>query len=331
MRAKTLPTLFLALAVTLASAVPATADTIKLADGSYLSGQATAYDGDAKVLSFRTDDGRNLKFTLDQLDGRSVYHVTRSKVAQDNAKGQLQLANYARDINLFAHARRHYEYARAADPSLSPEIDKQIAIGKGLAAKYCMDLANEAIAKNDLKSAEKYLTIMVQKLPDEPLTAQATQMLDQYYTTVHAQRDDAVEAAAGDLLTTDLASGKKYYDIMIEKNKAALLASSLSGSKRNWQSAINYGEKALKEIGKVGKKHTDPKTQELLQTYTTIVENQIFEIHLNVASSHMTQTDYRGALKEVNKVLAVDPKNKDALAMRSRIEMATSRGWGVFN
>jgi hypothetical protein len=34
---------------------------------------------------------------------------------------------------------------------------------------------------------------------------------------------------------------------------------------------------------------------------------------------------------EVNKVLAVDPTNKDALAARARIEQASSRGWGIFN
>jgi hypothetical protein len=332
MRATPLSTLFLALATTFATAVPAAADTIKLADGSYVSGQATAYDGTTKVLSFRTDAGEDVQYHLDELDGRSVYHVTRNKVPQDNAKGQLQLANYARDIELFVHARRHYEYARKADPSLGPQIDKEIAIGRKMAADYLMRLSKEAIAKNDLKSAEKYLSIMVEKLPDEPATDEARTLLDQYYTTVRAAADDEVEAAASEQLTKELARGKKYYDDMLAKNKKALM-NTKNGSlaKNNWNNAIKDGDKALKEIAKVKKKYSDQATVELLESYEVIVQNQMFDIHLAAASFYTTQTDYRSAMGEVNKVLAVDPTNKDALAARARIEQASSRGWGIFN
>ena len=44
----------------------------------------------------------------------------------------------------------------------------------------------------------------------------------------------------------------------------------------------------------------------------------------------MTQSNYQKALGAVNKALSIDPKSQPALAMRSRVETASSRGigWG---
>src|SRR6516164_9749304 len=92
-------------------------DTIRLKDGSTLKGYATKYDDGAKVLTFRTEDGRDHRLALAELNTLSVYQVTQSTIPKDNAKAQIQLANYARDTGLYAHALRHYGYAEKADPS----------------------------------------------------------------------------------------------------------------------------------------------------------------------------------------------------------------------
>ena len=106
----------------------ARADTIKLADGSRVNGRAKAYDAGTKVLSFHTDDGRDVTYRLDQLDARSVYQVTRSEVPKESGRGQLQLANFARDAELWAHAVRHYGWAVQADPSLQEEVDREVGV-----------------------------------------------------------------------------------------------------------------------------------------------------------------------------------------------------------
>ena len=54
------------------------------------------------------------------------------------------------------------------------------------------------------------------------------------------------------------------------------------------------------------------------------------ELHLHLASHFTTRTSYNRAQSEVNKALAYDPRNKDALAARARIETAVNNGWGVF-
>ena len=49
---------------------------------------------------------------------------------------------------------------------------------------------------------------------------------------------------------------------------------------------------------------------------------------LNLASQFMSQTSLNRALSEVNAALALDPRNQAALAMRSRVEVASNRGFG---
>jgi len=199
-----------------------TQSTLKLADGSSVRGRGTRYDGDTETLYFHAEDGRDLKFTMDQLDGRTIYTVHHSVVPKDDGPKQLVLANFARDAGLYAHSNRHYRYAVRADPSLAAEVDRQVAIMHDKAGAYCMEQAEAAVRKSDDREAEKWLTRILQKLPDSPQAEQASRMLDKHYAKAHAMRDDRLEQAAPELLASDLKRGKRAYDDMIENNKKGL-------------------------------------------------------------------------------------------------------------
>jgi tetratricopeptide (TPR) repeat protein len=303
-------------------------DTIRMKDGSTLKGYATAYDDATKILSFQTEDGRVLSLKLDQLNTLSVYQVTQSTIPKDNAKGQLQMGNFARDAGLYMHAVRHYGYAEKADPSLKPKIDEERVILRKLAAEFCMDNARKAIEKGDRKEAEKWLTTIVQKLPGEPQAAEATKILDELFTVERAKREETVVSKAPpDLLKTDLKQGKYYYDQMIKFAKQGLTSPGGSPQAINaWESSISNGGSALKEIDKVEKKYTDAPTRETLTGYTKLVNGQIIEVRLNLASLYTTRSSYNKALGEVNQALAIEPENAQALAARARIEEASSSG-----
>ena len=83
----------------LALALPAAASdsiSIKLKDGTVVKGKATSYDSQKKQLAFRTEQGQDVIYALDQLDARTIYMVNASNAPKDNARVQLQLANFAR-------------------------------------------------------------------------------------------------------------------------------------------------------------------------------------------------------------------------------------------
>ena len=306
--------------------------TIKLKDGTSVTGRPTKYDGDIQTLYFTTDDGRELVFTMDQLDARSTYLVNRTIASEDDGPRQLAVANFARDAGLYAHSSRHYRWAEQADPSLKPEVEKQAAIMRQKAGDFGLAQAREAAQKGDMADAVKWLKRILEKLPNEPQAKEASRLLDQYYARSHESRDAELEAAAPDLLSTDLKVGKQAYDSMLEKNKKALQAGSGSGSKRLFEAAIKDGERAMKELDKVTKDRKDPAVQETLAGYRERLTEEIIQIYLSLASQYMTQTSYNSALQEVNKALALDPKSRDALAMRSQIQVASSNegGWWGF-
>jgi len=103
--------LFTAFLVLALAAAPASAAKLKLKNGSTFECKVLAYDAPAKTRSVRLESGQEQKYTLDQLDARSVYLVNASLVPKGDAKAQLQVANFARDAGLYAHAVRRYEEA----------------------------------------------------------------------------------------------------------------------------------------------------------------------------------------------------------------------------
>lgn len=322
------PFLLAGLALLCSASQERVVDTIRMKDGSTLRGYATSYNEATKTLGFRTEDGRDLSLKLDQLNTLSVYQVTQSTIPKDNAKGQIQLANYARDTGLYAHAVRHYGYAEKADPSLKPQIDQERVILRQKAAEFCMDNARKAIEKGDRKEAEKWLTIIVQKLPNEPQAAEAAKTLDELFSTERAKREETVaKKAPADLLKTDLKQGKVYYDRMIKFAKEGLTSPGGSPQAINaWENSIDNGGRALKEIDKVEKKYSDEPTRETLGGYRVLINDQIIEVRLNLASLYTTRSSYNKALGEVNQALAIAPENAQALAARARIEEASSSG-----
>jgi tetratricopeptide (TPR) repeat protein len=302
-------------------------ERIKLKSGAVVSGRATAYDATKEVLSFRTDAGEDVTYTLSQLDARSVYLVYASVIPKDDAKGQLQLANFARDAGIYEHAARRYGYAEQADPSLKATVERERAELRRKAAETCLALAKEALAKKDTKSADKYLTLLLERLPGEPQAAEAARLLDGYYAAEASARDDAAERELAEHLQKDLKKGKELYDRMLQRTQEGLTARSESKSKGLWEGALADGQGVLKEIDKLAAKYgSDPKVQEGAARYRKITRDHMVDVHLHLASQRTVKSDYKDAEKHVNAALALDPRNGEALAARARIEAAASEG-----
>jgi len=307
------------------------ADTLKLKNGERLEGRPLAYDAQTRTLRFLVDGGAERQLSVDELDARSYYLVVRSKVEKDNAQGQLQLANFARDAGLYSHSARNYRQALAADPSLEAEVDKEVAVLRRQAGAWAMGKVHEALGKNDIAEAERWLTKIVQKLPDEPVAKEAAGMLDRYHAQVREAKDDELEQKHAELLKKELSGAKKAYDELIAKDREGLTSDG-SGSKRvrSWEAAITAGKRAQRELDRFAKKHDEPELVEAVAGYKKVVDEQLVQAYMNLGSYYTSRSSYDDALKQANQALAIDPKNSQALAMRARIEEASSQGigWG---
>ncbi len=317
----------LTLTATTLAASPA--DRVRLKNGQYMVGTAKHYDGKTEILTFIAEDGTEQMIHIDELSPRSAYRAANSLAKTAEPARIVRIGNFARDIGLYAHAARHYRNALKKDPSLQAEVDAEMVTLRREAAVFCMSNAEEAIKKGDPKEAEKWLTTLVTKLPDEPLADKAAAMLEERYAAHHDSKDDQLEKDHADLLSKELRTGKLRYDSMLKKIQKGLTARNSSAAKRELEGAYKEGERALREIDKV-EKQLEPSTEltQLLEGYRALVKEHMIGGQLALASFYTTQTSYSQALNEVNKALALDSKNTDALAARARIEQASSDGWG---
>lgn len=316
------------IATLLALAAPlAASEKIKLRNGKVVEGQATAYDAAKQELHFRLADGEDAVYPLAELDARSVYLVHTSVIAKDNGKGQLQLANFARDAGLFEHAARRYGYAEQADPSLKPEITRERATLRRMAADFCLKNAREAASRNNTKEAEKWLGLLLERLPDEPQAAEASGLLEANYARTRTDEAAKVSGEFRALLEKDLQKGKKAWERMIENTQKGLTVRNDSQAAKLWKSAIQDGETVLAEIGKIEKEYgQDPRVREGAARYRQLTREQMIEANLHIASQALVKSSLKDAQKHCNAALALDGKNARALAMRARIEEAANEG-----
>lgn len=319
----------LTLALALAAAAPARADYVKLKDGGYVRGEAISYDEATQTLSFQMEDGSTKRFALDDLDKRSVYLVNRSRVPKDDFDKQVRIGRLAVEVELFAHAARHFDQARAADPSRGAEVDAEIAQLKRQAATYGMAKARAAVSKGDLKEAEKWLVKLAEKVPDEPEGAQARQMLDQYYARIRDEKEAEVLAQASAEQRKQLEVAEGHYDKMVEKAGKGLASDRAGNSAVSaWNGALRDGGRALGALDKVDTSGSGTVTAEQVEGYRRMVIDQMVEVHLHLASLWTVRSSYNKALSEANKALALDPRSERALSARARIERAAAeRRW----
>ena len=315
-----------AVALSVVLAGSAFAEVLVLSNGTRLEGKATAYDSDTETLSWQLESGQARDVKLSEMRPSTAYRVLKGQVPKTSGAGQLQLANFARDIEYFAHSVRHYEYALKADPSLQPKVDAEIEILKSRAATWGMAQAQAEIAKKNLHKAEEWLTKIITKVPDTPEAKQAQAMLDEYYGKVRAQRTADADRKHEETLQKGLAGAKKAYDDMLAANKKAL-TDEKAGSKavKSWEAAIKHGERASRDLEKFEKKNPTG-YEDLLPTYNKAVNDQLVEINLNLSTHWATRNSYNKALGYANKALAIDPQSEQAMSLRNRIIDASSRG-----
>ena len=190
-------------------------DRLKLTNGTTLVGKAVSYDASAKIVTFVTEAGATEKVPADQLDRLSAYKIAKARLAKGTPADEIKLAKFARDVNLYAYSAKHYASALKRDPGLQQTVDEERVGLRHEAAQYCLSQAKEEQQKGDKNQAEWWLTKLLEKLPNEPEAAEAQKMLSELYPENHAKLDEDLEKGNEDLLTGDLAKGKKYYYSML--------------------------------------------------------------------------------------------------------------------
>ena len=308
-----------------------------LKDGKVIRAEILAVNGDQIEMQVHMAAGQmKAAKPLSDFAPQSAFKILRSVTDRNDIAGHFKLAEFAAEHNLIATARRELRHCRtlAAKKDFDPEVEKQLV---GQALSILRTLLTNMIEDGKTKDV-RYVLSQIMTLDSDRFTDEdkaglvdlvQTSLADKTAAEASARRaneDDATRSRREKLL-------KPVQDGM-DRGRAARRKGMLSS--KNFSSALGAFDRAIKEFEAVQrrcesirKKNSNDKV--LLQELDSITESAhgyVSSTLLDQASLNLTRGQINEAMGRVNKILGEDPTNRQALAMRARIEIAANEASG---
>ena len=311
--------------------------TLILKNGDHLRAEVLQIEGDRVRLRVPITSGEYFVWRkLDDFRPHCAYRALAELAAKDKAADRLRLARFAASHDLVSIARRELQLARrlSGDSELEPELEKEIA-ERG--AAVLESEFRKALGRRDLRKGKRLLNELIIRYPDSDPTSRKDALLSEFERAEDALADARRQAAQSreqERLERSRESRLRPIRSRLEKarqdNKQGLLSSkSFSKAHGLFLRSIDGFEAATKAADKILKIRTNDEAlvREVGDLRSAALAGTQ-EALLNAASVCLVRGQFTRALGHVNQVLALDSANKDARAMRARIETAANEaGW----
>lgn len=298
----------------------------------------TMKDGSEVRVVILEDDGTTLKvrkgtkkfeIAYAELSLPSVYMLKADRTPKRDGKAQLALADWAVEQGLFQRAREHYFKAVDADGDLKEKAIAGYRRADQAQCKALLDLAKQAHEKKDEQTEEKVLSHLMTTFPGSPEAAEADKMLEQLQ--LRGETKSVLDRLDNDARKV-AERAKVHYDKAVEANKRGLRNTRReSQSAPRFEGALKHLATCSKLIKRIGEEYQqDDKVVARIKKVNGMIRDTEIQVLLNLGHVYTARQNFIKAQGYVGKALSIDPKNKDALAARGRIELAASsdrRGW----
>lgn len=307
-------------------------DSYILKNQKQLTGEVVSIEGERVTLKVNMFGGTaQIERDLADFTPDSAYRILASK-SGNTFEDKMKLARFAAEVDSIDYLRKElreaYEIAdKANDEARKREVTKFAA--------DCVDKYFDiAMQKGDLRFAKQCINILMTKFPEERTEAQKKAMLKRYddaQNKIAAERKAAQEAKAEKAAVDEANRLLKPVMDDIEQakqlqNEGLLTGNNNVAARQKFDQALDLLKSAHRKVQQFEKS-----SNKFLRDHASSLEVEIFDIGkdacLNAASAATFQSDFQGARGYINIILAVDPKDKDALDARARIELAANRGW----
>jgi len=186
-------------------------------------------------------------------------------------------------------------------------------------------------------TAERTLSIMRMKYPEVVRPDQVHALEDQLAAAKKQREAEIVAARAAkenERMVADrerqlkpLQKGLK--DAEAYRDRGMQNSKSFGSANNDFQRAIRLCELVMGRAASLSKSHAnDTVMVRELRNMDQQAGEMRTDMLLTTASLYITHGQLNAAMGNVNKVLATEPDNRQALAMRGRIEVAANSGWG---
>ena len=302
--------------------------------GKAIRGTVLAVDGARVRLRVNVGGGSGESwYDLSAFEPSSQVDLRRAALAEDDLAGMLGLATFALDSGLVDDSRRELQFmahaAAAAGTPLSPEL-------RASALDLTNRIITELCAAGKVGEARTGVRRLLTKRGGDLTDADRTRLMDTLDEGIAAK--EAAEAAEREAradarataelerklapIRKDVENGQAY------RRKGLLESKSQSKSRRDLKKAVSSFDRARKGAAKLAKSAAGDEV--LGAELADLAEDAYAGWHdclLSLASLSLSTGQFNDAMASVNKVLADAPKDREALAMRSRIEV-TANDWG---
>lgn len=312
--------------------------SILLKDGGAVTVTLLADDGKTiKVRRF--DDGRIVVHTYAELHPRTIYRLMKARTPEGDAVGQMLVASYALDQNLFEAARRHYRLALKADQELGGKIATQLEQLRQRAAVRVLAWSREHLNDGNSARAERYLGILLVKFPDSEVAAEAARLLDENAARAQADREREIRErvqrdyqVASRRALKRLEPGKASYRKAHELKRRGLKSTkSHTKALRAYKAAITELKNARRILDKVSRTiEPDTPLGALLKSYDETLDRDMVQFHLLLAEEYLARGSHSSARRAAREARRIDPRSSEVASMLARIEAAanSSEGYG---
>ena len=299
-----------------------------LRTGKSYKGVVQSDDGERIVLL--TVGGNELTLGYDELAPRTVYSLRQAKIAPGDFEGQLEIANYARDNELYGYARRHYERALRADRSREAEVEREVALLRRYASEAELTKAREALAAHDARTARRHLSRLMEEFPGEPAADAAAALFEEEFAVEREEQQNR-RASRSDEVTRALEPAQRHLDRATEHVRSGLKnARKQTQAIRSFQSAVTSARRSYDLLDRLAKRSSSgPELRAAVAGMVTEVKEVAVAAYVHAASAYLVRGSHYNAIESANAALAIDPNNAEARSIRRRAEEDLSDpGWG---
>lgn len=312
---------------------------LELKDKSRLEAEVLGIEGDKVSLKTYFEGGSaEVTRKLDDFTPKSQHSIRFHSLGDEDYVGFVDLSERAAANGMYEESRQAMRRARAIvrnlqpDPqTLKPVIDRAVAITERVLS---------GLAKKGSVREVKYILNQIAQSDERYITPEMKQHFVEIVDREIAAAEASAEtqrAAKEDAAATE--KRKKAFEPYVtlvhkgraEHNKGLLAGRSFGTASQHFKNAEREFDRALQGADEIEKKYaSDQIAQNHVKELRLAAEDGKIASVLALSSLELVRGKYNHAMAGVNRILAIDPENKQALDMRARIEVAAnSDDWAL--
>jgi hypothetical protein len=284
-------------------------------------------------VSLKTESG-TAKYDWASLTPLCEYEIREERVAPEDAKARVALAELCLRNGLYPYARRELDTARGLGFEDEKRLDALLLEVNEAEADEAFARIQQLTAQEEYKKALAEIRRYVKEAPEGEHTKRAREMATDVIRRMENQRlrdeEDAKEAAQEakskrlaeklEKLLDEAGKARAEADTAFTKavrehvlGKTSRAEKSYLGSERHLMKA----HASLKKVQRLSRRGV---------TYDKSVEDQdrikgkLVEVYLGLARLKIEHRNYKRGIVYVNRALYLDPVNEEALALRKEVD-----------